>query len=145
MERSKLVVEGAGAAGVAALIGGRIAKLVAPVCVVLSGGNIDTNMVAHAIERGLTADGRYVCLRTRVLDRPGQLNRILLLLTELEVNILEIRHHREGWDIPVGHVGVELVIEARNRGHGEQVVARLELAGFPVTVAAPPADDGPDV
>jgi threonine dehydratase len=106
--------------------------------VVLSGGNIDTNLIAHAIERGLTADGRYLCLRTRVADRPGQLNRILLLLTELKVNILEIRHHREGWEIPVGDVGVELLLETRNQAHSHEVVDRLSAAGYPITTAIPP-------
>jgi threonine dehydratase len=140
MERSRVVVEGAGAAGVAALLAGRIRRPGPKTCVILSGGNIDTNLVAHAIERGLTSDGRYLCLRTRVQDRPGQLNRMLMVLTELKVNILEIRHHREGWDVPIGHVGIELLLETRNQDHSQEVADCLSAAGYPVTTVIPPAD-----
>jgi threonine dehydratase len=140
MERSRVVVEGAGAAGVAALLAGRIRRPGPKTCVILSGGNIDTNLVAHAIERGLTTDGRYLCLRTRVQDRPGQLNRMLMVLTELKVNILEIRHHREGWDVPIGHVGIELLLETRNQEHSQEVADCLSAAGYPVTTVIPPAD-----
>jgi threonine dehydratase len=130
LERSKLVVEGAGAAGLAALASGRLAAS-GQVCAVLSGGNIDLNLIARVIERGLTRAGRYTVLRFRISDRPGQLYQALATLARLKANVLEIAHRRAGFEVPVGFVEVVLRIETRDNAHGDQILEALRGAGFP--------------
>lgn len=130
LERGKLVVEGAGAVAAAALLAGRVSGFRGPVCAVLSGGNIDTNLVARIIQRGLTTAERYMIVRVPIPDRPGRLNGILQVLTELRVNIVEIHHHRAGWEIPVGWTEVEIVMETRDRAHGDDIVRQLNRHGF---------------
>src|SRR5207302_9489092 len=94
LERSKLVVEGAGAVGLAALLAGRLPVTDKKVAVVLSGGNIDINLAARLIEQGLATAGRYLVFETAVTDQPGELLKVLGLLLEERVNILSIDHLR---------------------------------------------------
>jgi threonine dehydratase len=136
MERTKLVVEGAGAAGLAALLAGRLALKGACVGVVLSGGNIDLTTIDRIVQHGLTAAGRYLVFRTRLEDRPGELARLSALLARLRVNILEVRHHVRGVALGVNEVELELTVETRNVAHGEQVLERLRDGGY--TVAPEP-------
>lgn len=145
LERSKLVVEGAGAASVAALLAGRIQLPAGPVVAVLSGGNVDVNLVARVINYGLTRAGRYLVLTTRMADVPGALRRLLDLLAEMGVNVLDVSHHRQGIMLPVNEVEVELTLETRNHEHGDSVIGRLSGAGYAVQresvpVGAHPAD-----
>jgi threonine dehydratase len=130
LERAKLVVEGAGAVGLAALLSGAIKLPGQRVCVVLSGGNIDLNLLAKVIQHGLTLAGRYLVLRVRVGDTPGQLLRLVALLAEKRVNILTIEHHRAGLALPVQQVEVELTLETRDRAHAAEVEAILREAGY---------------
>jgi threonine dehydratase len=131
LERAKLVVEGAGAVGVAALLAGKVPGD-GPVAIVLSGGNIDATLLISVMRHGLTHAGRYVVLRTRVPDRPGELVRLLDHVAEQRVNVVSVEHHREGMAVPVAETGVELTLTTRDEEHCAQVVAALEGWGYPV-------------
>ena len=135
MEKSKLVVEPAGAVGVAALLAGRIQRLIPPVSVVLSGGNIDTNFFIRILERGLTQEGRLVLLRVGILDKPGQLAKVLALLAEVGSNVLDVKHYRAGWQLPLEGTELEILLETRDAAHGRAIVSRLEAAGYPVRLS----------
>ena len=130
-ERTKLVVEGAGAASVAAVLGGLVGGS-GPVLALLSGGNIDASLMVQVMRRGLALHGRYLVLRTRVPDRPGELAELLGRLAGERVNVVEVEHQRESAGIPVGHTGVELTLLTRNPEHCEQLVAQMRGWGYPV-------------
>ena len=131
LERSKAVVEGAGAVGLAAVLAGRVTgrKVVA----VLSGGNIDTPLLMQVIRFGLTNQGRYLVIRTRLIDRPGQLMELLRVISDAHVNILVVSHHRESVEVAVAETGIELILETRDEAHAEQIVALVRSSGYPVT------------
>ncbi len=132
MEEAKLVVEGAGAVGVAAVLAGRVPARYGTVCAVVSGGNIDLNLIARVVEQGLSRGGRFLVVRCRIPDRPGKLFSMLAHLAQLRVNVLDVRHNRAGWKIPLGVVEVELLAETRNADHAREIVASLAQAGFDV-------------
>jgi threonine dehydratase len=131
LERTKLLVEGAGAVGLAALLNDRVGGE-GPVAIVLSGGNIDPTLLISIMRHGLTAGGRYLVIRTRVPDRPGELIKLLQLLAEQRANVVSVEHHREGMDISVGETEVELTLATRDSDHCEEVVSTLEARGYPV-------------
>jgi threonine dehydratase len=131
LERVKLVVEGAGAVGVAALLNDRVGGD-GPVAIVLSGGNIDATLLISVMRRGLTLAGRYLVLRTRVPDRPGELAKLLRLLGEARVNVVEVEHSREAADIPIGETGLTLTLLARDREHGDRILAMMRRWGYGV-------------
>jgi threonine dehydratase len=130
-ERSKLVVEGAGAASVAALLAGKV-EADGAACAVLSGGNIDASSLIEVLRFGLTQAGRYVVLRTRVTDRPGNLARLLALIADERVNVLGVDHHREGMDLPVTGTEIELTLAMRDREQCDGLLRRLNEEGYPV-------------
>jgi threonine dehydratase len=130
LERTKLVVEGAGAVGVAALLCGRIESS-GPAVVVLSGGNIDATLLISVMRRGLSVAGRFLVVRTRVGDRPGQLAQLLTRLGDERVNVVEVKHHRESPDIEVGETGVELTLLTRDRAHCDEILTMLSRWGYP--------------
>ena len=130
LERSKLVVEGAGAASVAALLHGVADG--EKVCALLSGGNIDATLLVSVVRHGLTRAGRYLVLRTRVPDRPGGLVKLLELVAEERGNLLEVNHRREGFGLDVAETGVELTIITRNDEHCRALVAALEEHGYAI-------------
>ncbi len=133
LERHKLLVEGAGAAAAAALVGGQVRGLEGKrVAVVLSGGNIDLPLIQSVIRRGLTVSGRNLVLKTRILDRPGALMALLQILAENRVNIVDILHHREGLDIVVTDTEVQLTVETRDATHARDVLALLTRRGYDV-------------
>ncbi|HET6374223.1 MAG TPA: pyridoxal-phosphate dependent enzyme, partial [Candidatus Polarisedimenticolia bacterium] len=132
MEESKLVAEGAGAVGVAALLAGRIPKRLRSVCIVVSGGNIDLNMTARVVEQGLSRSNRYLVLRILIPDKPGRLFGILAHLAERKINVLDVQHRRAGWQIPLGWVEVETLVETRNAAHAAEIIGSLERAGYHV-------------
>jgi threonine dehydratase len=134
LDAQNIAAEGAGAAGVAALLAGR-GSYEGPVCALVCGGNIDPNLLVHVIERGLTMTGAYLSFQTTVPDRPGTLTKLLGLLAEHELNILQIDHHRAGVRHPLGHVVVEVTAEAREPGLGERLVASLGEAGYAARLA----------
>ncbi len=130
-ERTKLVVEGAGAVGVAAVLGG-LAGGSGAVLALLSGGNIDASLMVQVMRRGLATGGRYLVLRTRVPDRPGELATLLGLLAGERVNVVEVEHQREAAGVPVGHTGVELTLLSRDARHCDELIAKLHEWGYPV-------------
>jgi threonine dehydratase len=133
VERQKLVCEGAGAAGAAALLHGRCGDVAGKrVVVVLSGGNIDLPLVMATIRVGLTEHGRYLTIRTTVPDRPGALARLLTLLAEDRVNVVDVLHHREGRDLFVTDTGIDLTLETRDHAHQGEIVRRLRERGYQV-------------
>jgi threonine dehydratase len=130
-ERTKLVVEGAGAAAVAAVLNG-LAGGSGPVLPLLSGGNIDASLMVQVMRRGLAMSGRYLVLRTRVVDRPGELAKLLELLAAERVNVVEVEHQREAAGVPVGYTGIELTLLTRDAEHCEQLLEQMRGWGYPV-------------
>jgi threonine dehydratase len=131
LERSKLVVEGAGAVGVAALLAGRAGGS-GPAAVVLSGGNIDPTMLISVMRHGLTVAGRYLVVRTHLADRPGELIKLLSLVAEERGNVISVEHHREGMDIPVSATEVELTLVTRDEEHCLQLLAAMAERGYKI-------------
>ena len=131
-ERAKLVVEGAGAAALAALVAGRVGGGSGTAVALLSGGNIDPTLLIQVMRHGLTVAGRYLALRTRVPDRPGELNKLLQLVAEQRANIVEVEHRREGVSLSIVETEVELTLALRDQEHATALIAALESAGYPV-------------
>ncbi len=133
LERAKLVVEGAGAVGVAALLAGVIeTPSEGTTALVLSGGNVDTGLLAPAIRRHETNAGRRLVVFARVSDRPGQLARLLAVVGMTGANLVAAEHLREGYDLHVRETGVHLVLETRNPEHAEAVLEATRAAGYDV-------------
>jgi threonine dehydratase len=130
IERTKLVVEGAGAVGVAALMSRAVDVQGKRAAVVISGGNVDVNLIARVIEHGLMQAGRYFALSVGVDDKPGQLALLSTLLADTGANVLSVTHERFGIAFAVGRVQVDLLLEVRNRQHAAEVEAALVSGGF---------------
>jgi threonine dehydratase len=131
LERTKLVVEGAGAVGVAALLTGQVGGS-GPVAIVLSGGNIDPPLLISVMRHGLTLGGRYLVLRTRIADRPGELVKLLSLIAEARGNVVSVEHHREGMDVPVAETEVELTLVTRDQEHCTILLEEMRSWGYAV-------------
>jgi threonine dehydratase len=131
LERAKLVVEGAGAVAVAALLAGK-AGGDGPVVCLLSGGNIDPSLLISVMRHGLTHAGRYLVVRTRVPDRPGELVKLLELVAAERVNVVSVEHHREGMQVSVAETEVELTLATRDAEHCDLLVERMREWGYPV-------------
>ena len=129
LERTKLVVEGAGAASVAALLTNKVGGS-GEVCALLSGGNIDPTLLISVMRHGLTAAGRYLVIRTRIPDRPGALVELLELVAAERGNVVSVEHHREGMAIHVAETEVELTVVTRNEDHCVALIAALEQRGY---------------
>jgi threonine dehydratase len=134
IEREKTVAEGAGAAPAAALLQKKIAGLSPRTKVVcaISGGNIDVNLVARIIERGLVKEGRRVMLTLRVPDRPGMLAGVLAAVAAEKGNVLEVHHNRAFLQGAIGDTEIELTLETRGPDHIETVVKALGAKGYVV-------------
>jgi threonine dehydratase len=125
------VVEGAGAVGVAALLGGQVrAAATGTTVVVLSGGNVDPGLLASVARRHETEAGRRLVLLTRVPDRPGNLAGLLVRVADTGANIVDVSHVREGLDLHVRETAIELVLETRGQEHADAVLADLRAAGY---------------
>ena len=98
----------------------------------LSGGNIDASLMVQVMRRGLALAGRYLVVRSRVIDRPGELAKLLDLLAGERVNVVEVEHQREAAGIPVGYTGVELTLLTRDPEHEEQLLGQMQDWGYPV-------------
>jgi threonine dehydratase len=133
LEDAKLVVEPAGALGVAALLAGKLTLPAATTVVaLLSGGNVDPNLLRHLIDYGLFHSGRLLLLRARLHDRPGELVRLLTPLVEQRANVLQIEHHREAWGLPVDLTEVLLQVETRGAEHRDEILSTLRALGLAV-------------
>jgi threonine dehydratase len=131
LERTKLLVEGAGAAPVAALLADKVPGD-DEACVILSGGNIDPSLLIQVMRHGLTQAGRFLVVRTRLGDRPGELIKLLQLVAEERANVVSVEHHREGMRLPIGQTEVELTLAMRDEAHCEELRAALTERGYPV-------------
>lgn len=129
LERAKLVVEPAGAAAVAAIVTGQVVNPGVTVAI-LSGGNIDPQVMERVISRGLAASDRYVKLRVMLPDRPGQLARIAELISEANANVVEVMHTRHGRNALISEVELDMSIETRGPEHVQRVLERLREAGY---------------
>ena len=130
LERAKLLVEGAGAVTVAAVLAGK-AGGEDEVCALLSGGNIDATTLIQVMRHGLTTAGRYLVVRTRLGDRPGELIKLLELVAEERANVVSVEHHREGMELPIGQTEVELTLAMRDEAHCDELRATLLERGYP--------------
>jgi threonine dehydratase len=135
LERSKLVVEGAGAASVAALMAGKVrAPGEGEVCAVLSGGNVDASRLVECIRLGETAAARRLVLVTVVPDRPGALAGLLQVVAEQGANVIDVVHLREGVDLHVRETAVRLVLQTEGTRHSQELIAAVEAEGFATRV-----------
>ena len=130
LERDKTVAEGAGAAALAALYHGHLPQAQGKrTGIVLSGGNIDVNLLSRIIERGLSKDGRLVRLDLEIVDRPGALAQLVQQVADMGANVLEV-HHQRVFDVGVGNVEVELKLETRGPRHVEELYRQLRREGY---------------
>jgi threonine dehydratase len=135
LERCKLVVEGAGAVGIAALLGGQVKPAEEGVTVaVLSGGNVDAGLLAAIARRHETESGRRLVLLTRIPDRPGGLATLLAGVAATGANIVDVSHVREGIDLHVRETAVELVLETRGHDHAQSVIGSMREEGYQAQV-----------
>ena len=125
------MVEGAGAVAVAALLtskaGGDGSALA-----LLSGGNIDPTVLISVMRHGLTTAGRYLVVRTRLEDRPGELIKLLKLVAQERANVISVEHHREGMDVPVTESEIELTLAMRDEHHCSVLLESLRSLGYQV-------------
>jgi threonine dehydratase len=136
LERSKLVVEGAGAVAVAALMHGRVAAPASggEVCAVLSGGNVDASLLSEAIRLGETVAGRRMVLSTVVPDRPGALAGLLRVVAEHGGNVVDVEHLRDGIDLHVRETAIKLVLQTRGPDASQEILDAARAEGFSVRV-----------
>lgn len=134
MERAKLVVEGAGAAPLAALLSRSIDYKDKKNILIVSGGNIDINMISRIISKGMSTSGRFLEITLNLKDSPGSLADIAKFIADEGANILDIKHDRFGAGLPIGFSRVNLELETKSREHIEQLVIALNKAGYDVTV-----------
>lgn len=131
LERSKLVVEGAGAVGVAALLAGKIEPPPdGDTCTILSGGNVDATRLAECIRLGETAAGRRLVIWTVVPDRPGALAALLRIVAEHGANVVDVEHIREGVELHVRETAIELVLQTDSPEHGNLILEAIRAEGF---------------
>jgi len=131
LERTKLLAEGAGAAALAAVLelDGRVGGQ--KVGVVISGGNIDPNLLGKALQQGLASAGRYLAFRTWLDDKPGLLHQLTGVLAAEHINILHVGIHRLGPYAALGRVGLDVIVDTRDRAHAEDILALIRRGGFP--------------
>jgi threonine dehydratase len=132
VERAKAVVEPSGATALAAILAGRVAGT-GPVVAVLSGGNVDPLLLTKLIEHGLSAAGRYLVLQIVITDHPGALAALTAQLAQLELNVLDVEHHRSGRALGLTEVEVTVTMETRNAAHHLEVLAALAAEGYRAT------------
>ena len=138
VERTKLLVEGAGAVGLAALLAGKVSGT-GSVAVVLSGGNIDATTLISVMRHGLTRSGRFLVVRTLIPDRPGELRNVLDVIARGRGNVVSVDHHREGRTTTALQTEVELVVSTRDEAHCEDLLAALRVVGYSVERLGPPS------
>jgi threonine dehydratase len=138
LERTKLLVEGAGAVGLAALLAGRVPGS-GPVAVVLSGGNIDATTLISVVRHGLTRSGRFLAVRMLIPDRPGELRHVLDVIARGRGNVVSVDHRREGTTVTALQTEVELVVSTRDEEHCAQLLEALRATGHAVERLGPPS------
>jgi threonine dehydratase len=131
IERTKAVVEPAGAVGLAAILAGKVAGT-GPALAILSGGNVDPLLLMKLIDHGLSAAGRYLLLRIVLGDHPGALASLTGAIAAMGLNVLEVEHHRSGLTLGVDEVEVLVTLETRDPEHRHDIVSGLQAGGFRV-------------
>jgi threonine dehydratase len=132
-QSARQVVEGAGAAGVAALLAGKVGLRPSDVAAtILCGGNIDDNLLVRVIEQAMVRQGRYLLIRTSVSDRPGGLAPLTAEVAAAGASVVDVFHRRAAWLAPIDRVGIEMVLEVRDEAHSRQLLEHLARAGFHV-------------
>jgi threonine dehydratase len=134
VEEQKIVAEGAGAAGVAAILNEPERFAGRKVATVICGGNIDIRLLSSVLARGLVRDGRMVRLRIGIVDQPGVLAKIADVIGRSSANIIEVYHQRLFYDVPAKRADVDVVLETRSAEHVKEIIASLEEHGFPTRV-----------
>ena len=138
LERNKMVVEPAGAVGVAAILEGELKRThpqLGTTVVLLSGGNIDPMLMLKVIQRGLSAAGRYMTIKMMLTDRPGELAQISKIIADMDANVTGVNHTRIGGSLSMGDVSITIDMETKGHAHCDQVIAALESHGYhPVIV-----------
>jgi threonine dehydratase len=130
LEQERVVVEGAGAAGLAGIIEGQLPDRCQKPVLFLCGSNIDMNLLSRLIEQDMGERGRLLRINISLPDRPGMLNQITGIIASLGANVLQVHHDRFYARLP-GYVDITVVMEVRNRTHGAQVIDHLNGAGLP--------------
>ncbi len=145
LERHKLLAEGAGAVALAAVLEGEIPARLRRVGVIVSGGNVDPNLLGKVLQQGLASAGRYLAIRTWLDDQPGRLHNLTGLLTNERINIIHISIHRLGPYTGIGKVGLDLIVETRDRSHALSVLELIRQHGYPAeeTIASHPPVNQP--
>jgi threonine dehydratase len=134
MEQEKLVAEGAGAAGVAAVLSHSIPDISGKtVCIIICGGNIDLTLLSRILERGMAETGRLVKLLLTIHDRPGELAELLQMIGKCEANVLEVHHERAFAESAWNDVDVDLVLETKGKSHIVDILAKMKAKGYLVT------------
>lgn len=132
LERAKLMVEGAGAVSMAAILYNKYPVVDKKTVAVISGGNIDVNMISLIIEKGLVKTGRRVCLSTTMMDKPGNLQAFLQSIAKERGNIITIEHDRAQAYLPVDKARVRTILEIQGQEHVKRIIHSLEDKGFEV-------------
>jgi threonine dehydratase len=128
LERHKTVAEGAGAVPTAAILSGKAKDLGKNVVCLISGGNLDINMIGKVIRQGLVKAGRILQIRVQMEDRPGRLLDLLESISDAGANILEVSHRRDVPELPYGLVELNITFETRNAEHAEQLLSLIVTA-----------------
>ena len=136
LERMKLLAEGAGATALAGALKIKADLRGKRVVVLVSGGNIDINLLDRIIGHGLAKAGRLVRLSINLHDRPGELQKLLVLISETGANVRTIEHDRTRRDIPIASVRVQLELETRSANHIDTIRQRIERSGYIITIEA---------
>ena len=129
LERAKLMVEGAGAVGLAAILNHKIPGK-GKVVNIVSGGNVDVNFISRIIERGLVKAGRRIKISTLINDRPGILQHLLTIIADTRANVIHVWHDRIEQNVPIGKAVVEISLETRDVLHTEQILTNLRQYGY---------------
>ncbi len=133
LERMKIVVEGAGAVGLAAILSGALRpKAASPIGVVVSGGNLDVSLLSRILQKGLVEEGRQLHLFTILSDAPGELSHLLAEVARLGANVVRVEHERWHPSLDVEQVGIGLVLETRDAVHQRAVVQTLSALGYSI-------------
>ena len=132
LERNKLLVEGSGASPLAALLYEKVKLKDKKIAVVLSGGNVDVNFISRIIERGLVESGRFAHFTLTLKDKPGELEKVLSLVTEMDANIQFVNLQHVGKHIYPGYAQLEISVETKNHEHIEQLYMGLKEKGLKV-------------
>ena len=132
MEDQKIVSEGAGATTVAAVLFGKVSTADKKTVCLVSGGNVDVTTLSRIITKGLTKSGRITNITTKVVDKPGELNRLLTLIAQNGANVISVNHDREDYQSAVNACVVNLSMETRDRRHAEDILNNLQENGYPV-------------